>query len=307
MSDCPHYLEICCGEDSISETRPTPKPGEDSKKPIGCGYRNLDGVGFRIQGQTNGEAEYGEFPWMVAIYSNNGSNSILYHCGGALIHPEVVLTAAHCVKNKKNLKVRAGEWDTQTQNELYPYQDIGVKSSIYHQHYYSGALYNDVALLFLKKPVELDHHINVICLPPQDIVVDDDDCFSSGWGKDVFGKEGRYQTILKKVELPMVPRKKCQENLRETRLGKKFKLHNSFVCAGGEEGQDTCKGDGGSPLVCPIPNTENQYYQIGMVAWGIGCGGKNIPGVYVNVPIFRKWIDEQMTLRKYNISIYNYV
>lgn len=304
ISECPHYLETCCPEESVSETRPKPQP---NKEPKGCGYRNFDGIGFRIKDQINGEAEYGEFPWMVAIFKIAKNNSIVYYCGGALIHPEVVLTTAHCIKNKKNLIIRAGEWDTQTENELFPYQDVAIKSSVIHPQYYSGGLHNDVALLFLKKPVELDQHINVICLPPQDIVVDDADCFSSGWGKDVFGQEGRYQTILKKVELPMVPRKKCQEDLRLTRLGKRFLLDKSFVCAGGEEGQDTCRGDGGSPLVCPIPNTENQYYQIGMVAWGIGCGGKNIPGVYVNVAMFRKWIDEQLILRKYNISGYNYV
>lgn len=46
---------------------------------------------------------------------------------------------------------------------------------------------------------------------------------------------------------------------------------------GGEPGKDTCKGDGGSPLVCGIPNTIDRYYQSGIVAWGIGCADIN-PG-----------------------------
>lgn len=86
-------------------------------------------------------------------------------------------------------------------------------------------------------------------------------------GKDLFGKEGKYQVILKRVELPIVPRDKCVRELRKTRLGPHFELNSSFICAGGERGKDTCKGDGGSPLVCPIPNTINQYYQVGIVAW----------------------------------------
>jgi kallikrein len=66
---------------------------------------------------------------------------------------------------------------------------------------------------------------------------------SPGWGKDVFGKEGKYQAILKKIELPIVPFAKCQDSLRKTRLGKPFVLDSSFICAGGEPGRDACKGE----------------------------------------------------------------
>ena len=52
------------------------------------------------------------------------------------------------------------------------------------------------------------------------------------------------------------------------------------------------KGDGGSPLMCPIPGRPEYYQQVGIVSWGIGCGN-NIPGVYVSVPHLRSWIDEQ--------------
>lgn len=57
----------------------------------------------------------------------------------------------------------------------------------------------------------------------------------------IIGKEGRYQVILKRVELPVVPHNTCQNTLRTTRLGKYFVLDRSFICAGGESGKDTCK------------------------------------------------------------------
>merc|ERR1711890_19914 len=60
----------------------------------------------------------------------------------------------------------------------------------------------------------------------------------------------------------------CEASLRRTRLGGKFQLDNSFLCAGGVPGKDTCKGDGGSPLVCPSKTFPNRYVQAGIVAWG---------------------------------------
>lgn len=53
-------------------------------------------------------------------------------------------------------------------------------------------------------------------------------------------------------------------------------------------------GDGGSPLVCPIPKAEEYYHQAGIVSWGIECGQEGIPGVYTNVAKFRSYIDKEM-------------
>lgn len=276
-----------------------------------CGYRNVDGVGFRITGNNDNEAQFAEFPWTVAILKEEqASGQVLnvYQCGGSLIHPSVVLTAAHCVAGKQPhaLKIRAGEWDTQTKDEIFPHQDRNVVDVVVHEQYYKGGLFNDVALLFLAEPVQIVENVNTICLPPQDYTFDLKRCFASGWGKDLFGKEGKYQVILKRVELPVVPHAQCQSSLRSTRLGNHFELNKSFICAGGERGKDTCKGDGGSPLVCPIPGTVHQYYQAGIVAWGIGCGDDHLPGVYVNVPLFRNWIDGKMHAHNLQTSSYSH-
>jgi len=85
-----------------------------------------------------------------------------------------------------------------------------------------------------------------------------------------------------------------------------FKLHESFICAGGEAGKDTCKGDGGSPLVCPIPGHPGRYFQAGIVAWGIGCGENQIPGVYANIAQFANWIAEQLAAHNLEKSYYTY-
>jgi secreted trypsin-like serine protease len=117
-----------------------------------------------------------------------------------------------------------------------------------------------------------------------------------GWGKDVFGKEGMFQTILKKIEIPTVNFAECQNTLRKKRMGKRFVLDKSFMCAGGETEIDACTGDGGSPLICPFGNSTDRYYQAGIVAWGIKCGDEGVPAVYVNVAKFRSWIDSKLVL-----------
>lgn len=70
------------------------------------------------------------------------------------------------------------------------------------------------------------------------------------------GEGGQYQTILRKIDLPLVANSDCENRLRATRLGQIFQLHPGFLCAGGEANSDTCYKDGGGPLVCQDPATK---------------------------------------------------
>ncbi|XP_001655729.2 tryptase [Aedes aegypti] len=271
----------------------------DQVKQFGeCGIRNPEGISFRLGNSKSNETEFGEFPWMVAVlqaHSEAESEVSTYACGGSLIAPNVILTVAHCVMDKQanELTVRAGEWDTMTTNEYIPHQERQVSSIIMHPNFNRNLLFHDLALLVVVSPFTADDNVQLACLPPQGMDFTSENCFAAGWGKTAFDAKS-YHAILKRVPLPMVQRAHCQNALRTTKLGNRFRLHESFICAGGEEGVDTCTGDGGSPLVCPVEGTANKYYQAGIVAWGINCGQSNVPGVYVRASLYTNWIDAEL-------------
>ncbi|XP_013146538.1 PREDICTED: trypsin-3-like [Papilio polytes] len=302
---CKSYLDVCCVPTNVQDQPlPLPKPFLPRE---GCGWRNPNGVGMVTTGDVNGEAKFGEFPWMVAVLRKDPTipGGFRHIGGGSLIHRSVVVTGAHVVvatNSVGKLMVRAGEWDTQTTKEPYPYQDRDVSNIVVNKDYKSRNLANDIALLFLSLPMMLTPNVGLVCLPAVGQTTPPGTrCHASGWGKDHFGEVGKYQVILKKRELPVVSPQSCQNQLRRTRLGVFFNLDSSFMCAGGEAGKDTCVGDGGSPLVCPVQT--DRYVQTGIVAWGIGCGG-NTPGVYTDVASQRSWVDEQMTAAGYDASSY---
>lgn len=86
------------------------------------------------------------------------------------------------------MKVRAGEWDTQTKSEIYPHQDRTVSRIEVHETFNGGSLRNDFAILILSSPVDIAENIDIVCLPEERANFDYSRCVASGWGKDVYGK-----------------------------------------------------------------------------------------------------------------------
>jgi len=287
---CPTPEEVCCFNVDTS-LQPQTLPFSPT-----CGKRNTQGVVTNFVGFVNHQSQFGEFPWMGAVMTSEKFGpdvAPLYICGSSLIHSQIVLTAAHYMQDKTaaELAVRLGEWNFREQSESVPHQEYGVLEVLVHPNYISTILAYDVALLILDQPAKLGHTVDTICLPPPNYDFRDHTCVVSGWGKDMFSEAGKYQQILKSIDLPMVDHNTCERAMRGTRLGASFHLHESFLCAGGEKGKDACEGDGGSPLACHKPGDPSKYYQVGVVSWGIGCGQAGIPGVYADISKAVPWIN----------------
>ncbi|XP_065213166.1 uncharacterized protein LOC135840503 isoform X2 [Planococcus citri] len=287
-----------CGPRQVCCRRPLRQPLTNRPGFAQCGRRNTQGINGRIKTPVyvDGDSEFGEYPWQAAILKKDTQESV-YVCGGTLIDNLHIITAAHCVKSYTNfdLRVRLGEWDVNHDVEFYPYIERDVANLFVHPEFYAGTLFNDIAILRLDKAVDFTQypHISPACLPEPGYDFSGQRCWTTGWGKDAFGEFGKYQNILKEVDVPVISYSQCQSQLQQTRLGYDFKLHPGFVCAGGEEGKDACKGDGGGPMVCEKGGIWNL---VGVVSWGVGCGQYGVPGVYAKVSYYLDWI-RQITNR----------
>ena len=149
-------------------------------------------------------------------------------------------------------------------------------------------------MLILNKPFNVER-VSTVCLPPPGSVLDGINCTTATSSKEK-GKK------LEVIGLSVVAGDECVEKLRKSRLGAGFELHESFVCTRVVE-KDTCAGDGGSPLICPVPGVPGRYQQAGIASWGIGCGDGN-PGVYANLAHLRDWIDEVVAETGLDASFY---
>lgn len=228
----------------------------------------------------------GQWPWQVSLHFEGQ-----HVCGGTLISPDFVVSAAHCfqgaMKNPVSWLVYPGAISQLNLPTAYLVKTITV-----HENYNRDSNDYDIALLKLTRPVDFSTTVQPICLPTFDqIFSGNQECWTSGFGTT---KEGaaHASSNLMGVKVNIIDTNFC--NSTSVYEGA---ISNNMICAGDlNGGRDSCQGDSGGPLVCKAQN--QQWYLSGITSWGAGCGEKNRPGVYSRMTSLLSWTSSTMQEEK---------
>lgn len=288
MKNCP----LTCGFCSVPTSAPPVRPPVPTWKVVPAGQCGVQKATSRV---INGmDAKKGAWPWQVLIRFFGDT-----HCGGTIISPYWVVTAAHCVDGREavvdEFQVVVGDnnFDVDEGTETY----INVEKIIKHEQYSTPSMFDkDIALLKLRRPIPFDENIGTVCLPDKNAPVPvGTKCFITGWGKIHPWDYMHYK--LQQAMLPVVDNMKC-ENLNTNSTN--IPVTSNMLCAGHGPNNPTggCHGDSGGPFVCPT-GPDGRWEIHGAVSWGdSSCNTAQAYTVFVRVTNFRDWIDQKMAENK---------
>lgn len=197
-------------------------------------------------------------------------------CGGTLVAPTFVITAAHCVEGLKvaDLSVVGGATYL---------SDKGIKRSVLKivvpKEYNPENVDMDIAVLELSSNMKGANTSSIeLCKSKWKT---NDFITVYGWGQ-ITENNDKSSNQLRTVSVPVIDQNKCSDMYKGH-----GKITRSMFCAGNLRSKDACTGDSGGPAIF-----KNQL--CGVVSWGIGCARSKYPGVYTNIVFVKDFIDKTM-------------
>jgi V8-like Glu-specific endopeptidase len=220
------------------------------------------------------ETNAGEYPFIVSMADNIG-----HFCGASVISPTYVMSAAHCSGPAFHVVIGAHD-----QNNLNGTQKINVKRQIDHPNYGNNGY--DISVYELEEPIKASLYAP-IKLGDQSHESVGTMATVIGWGNT--SSNGSLASKLRDVDVPIISYQQCQDG---------YDIENKNIndaveiCAGySQGGKDSCQGDSGGPMVV---KENGEFFQVGVVSWGVGCAEPNFAGVYARVSALSSWVADEV-------------
>lgn len=249
----------------------------------------------------------GEFAFLTSLRMTARDGGV-YVCGGSLVSPTKIITAAHCMYDEDGNEISYVSAALEDDGAK-PYSHVRAADFTIHPNYNKSNEANDIAVLTFSQPFT---GAPTVTLPTAaqaaSLTTGGSSVTSAGWGRLSSG--GSSPSTFRVADLKVIPDSICGSSsgrytvggVTYEGLGSSY-LSSSMICAGGSTSAaqpiDTCQGDSGGPLVS---GSGSSAVLVGIVSWGIGCAGMldgdpapygMTPGVYTRLANYLPWLATQ--------------